>query len=182
MSGMSFLKTALGVAGNFVPALKVINQYLPESKRLPDDASAAHVAEIYDEMPPDVQLKLDNKLEHELGLKKEDTSQLRILAEADMAGSSTRPRIAVNMSNVLIFEILAFTVYLFYVVFKEGTAGLDSLSALWVVFGILTATPVSIIMTYFNARTKEKRTRYAVAHGQSANLVSGIFSLFNKGK
>jgi hypothetical protein len=176
---MSFLKKALGVAGNFVPVLGVINKFLP-GEELAANATPDQVAAAYDRLPPDVQGQIDNELEHELGMKIEDTSQLRILAEADMAGSSTRPLIALRMSWVLIFEIVLFTIYLFYVVYKEGTGGLESLSELWMVFGILTATPVSVIMTYFNARTKEKRTRYAVAHGQSANLVSGIMGLFKK--
>ena len=92
MSGMSFLKTALGVPGNFVPVLGVINKFLPGDELAPN-ATPDQVAAAYEQLPPAVQGQIDRELEQELGIKKEETSQLRILAEADMAGSSTRPLI-----------------------------------------------------------------------------------------
>jgi hypothetical protein len=180
MSGKSLLKKVLGVAGNFIPALNVINQFLPSDKQLPEDAEEDAIAYRYDRLPVTQQAKVDKEIEQELGMEKEHTSQLEILAKADGPGSSTRPKGVMMMMWLLIVETLLFTAYLFFVVIREGTEGLDSLQGLWVVFGIFTGTPATVILTYYNARTKEKRTRYAVAHGQSANLVSGIMGLFKK--
>lgn len=176
MSGMSFIKKALGFAGNFVPALNVINKFLPDNNQLLDNTSAASIANAYDALPAETQLKIDKELEHELGMKKEETNQLEILAKVDMTGNSARPEGMLKMMNLLIVETMLFTLFLFVVLFKEGVAGLEGLAPLWIVFGIFTGTPATVILTYYNARTKEKRTRYAVAHGQSASLsgFSGI--------
>jgi len=76
---------------------------------------------------------------------------------------------------ILIFETLAFTVFLFWTLSLEGTGGLDTLGTLWTVFGILTATPAAVIMKYFGARTVEKQSRLAVAQGFP--LVSGVAGL-----
>lgn len=179
----SILKGLLPIAGMVNPAigtaLGIVNKFLPVA--LPENATAEQVSNAYDTLSPDQQAAADNRLELELGLKQEDTKQLQALAEVDMAGASTRPKIASDMSKLLIAEILLFTVFIFWVLIQEGTEGLAGLTELWMVFGILTATPVGVVMTYFNARSKEKRTRYAVAHGQSANLVGSIMGLFKRG-
>ncbi len=150
--------------------LAAVNAVLPNDQQLSDDATGQQAIDAYVAMPLDKRALIDNRLAHDLGMEQESTKQIEALAIADAAGSSTRPEVARQMSTLLVFETLAFTVFLFWVLARDGAAGLAELGPLWIVFGTLTSVPATVIMTYFNARGKEKRTRYAVAHGQSANL------------
>ncbi len=167
-----------GVGAAVAVATNLINQFKGRDEQLPAGATRPEVEAAYDTLPEAAKAEVDGQLAHELGMEQQHTAQLQALAEADAAGpgASTRPKIAHQMAWLLTIITLLFTAFLFVVLSTDGVAGLDKLSALWPVFGVLTATPVTVVVTYFNARGKEKRTRYAVAHGQPAAL-SGIAAL-----
>lgn len=167
-----------GIGAAIKVATTLINQFKRNDEQLPATATQSEVEAAYEDLPEPAKAVVEAEMQHQLGMEQQHTAQLQALAIADAAGpgASTRPAIAASMSWLLIIETLLFTAFLFMVLITDGVAGLDKLSGLWVVFGVLTGTPVTVILTYFNARKTEKRTRYAVAHGQSANL-SGFASL-----
>lgn len=175
------LKVAGTVAGTVNPALGTVigavNAVLPPRKRMPESATGDEVAAVVDALPPDQIKQIELQVQRELGLEEQYTEQWRILNDADASGSSTRPEIARQMAHTLVFEILAFTVFVFYLLAQGGTDALTGLSTLWTVFGTLTGVPAAVILRYFNVRTQEKRTRYAVAHNQPADLTGAIGSI-----
>lgn len=179
MSKKSILKSILSVAGNFIPAVKIINSLIPSGQpKLPADASKVAITRAYNALPPEAQAQADDQLELQLGLEKEKTSQIRVLAEADMAGASTRPEIAKLMAWVVALETAAFTLFFFWVLVQEGVDGIKSLGELWMIFGVLTGIPSVILRTYFVARKEEKQHRYAHAYGANpiASGISGLIS------
>ncbi len=97
------------------------------------------------------------------------------LAQADAAGSSTRPKIAENMSRLLIFETVALTLAVIAAIFLKPTA-LNDLSSAWPIIGSVFAAPVTIVYQYFGKRTTEKTARYNMAIGQSTVKPAGMIS------
>ncbi len=176
IAGAPGIGTVIGMA------TMAVNAFKGKDEQVPENASQAEVEQAFESLPAAEKAAVVAKLENQLGMEKEHTSQMEILAKADGVGSSTRPAIAMMMAWVMVLEITAFTGFMFYVISVEGVAGLKALGEVWVVFGVLTGTPVAILLNYFNIRTKEKRTRYAVAHGQSANLsgIGALISAFKK--
>lgn len=170
MNLKSILKGVATVAGTLHPgvgaAIGIVNQFLPAAQKLPDTATGGQVTQAYETLPADKKAAVDAQLAHELGMEQEHTAQIQALAEADMSGASTRPHIAlVSCWTVTVISIA----YL-------GLLMLDKALPDWSVVAAIVAPFILWVNTYMNARSKEKRTRYAVTHGQSANL-SGLTSI-----
>jgi len=175
----NILSKVATIAGTINPlvgtGISIVNGFLPKEKQLPIEATGADVIAAHSTLAPEQQAIADDSMyQYKLDMEQEYTKQWEVMNVSDASGASTRPQIALQMSRVLIFEILAFTVYMFVILSLEGVAGLAGLEALWVVFGILTATPATLILGYFNSRSNEKKTRYAIAGGQQP--ITGVLT------
>jgi hypothetical protein len=148
------LKAAGSIALDvFAPGSRqLINAVLPADKQLPETAIAADAQSAIDALPPDQRAAVLSK-EIDLEIQQDQGWTQRYIAMTQADGQSTRPRIALMMSQTLAFEILAFTVWAFWYPTEMGNP------ALWTVFATLTGVPASLLAKYFGELRKEQRNR-----------------------
>lgn len=160
----SILRGAASVAGTLNPAvgaaIGLVNQFLPSDKKLPLEATGAEVEDaMVANLTPDQRASLYER-NVDLVIAQEEGWTARYEAMCRSDGQSTRAWIAKQMARVLVFEILAFTVWAFW--YPDQLAN----PVLWTVFGTLTGVPGTILLNYFGNLRKEQ--------GQRASAVSGI--------
>lgn len=174
---LKVLKPAASIAASLIPggaaAVELINAILPDGERLPPTATGEQVAEKFESLPPDIQSDmLEQEIKLEIALDEGRTDRYKAMCESDHSGHSTRPKIALRMSTVLCFEILAFTVWCF--VYPKQMVN----PVIWTVFGTLTGVPASVLMKYFGDLKREHKQRSNVSIGvasQATNLIGKLF-------
>lgn len=166
------LRGAAAVAGTVNPAvgaaIGLVNQFLPPEKKLPESATGADIEDAMLTLPPEHRVSL---MEREIDLKiaQEEGWSRRYEAMCRADGQSTRPWIAKQMTKVLSFEILAFTLWVF--LHPEQATN----PALWTVFGTLTAVPATVLINYFGNLRREHGARQASISGvQPLQGVAGL--------
>ena len=167
------LSGAAAIAGTLHPgigaAIGLVNKFLPEDKKLPETATGDDVKSAMEDLPPEQKASL---MEQEIDLEKirldKQASVYIALSKAD--GQETRAKIVMKMANVLVFEILAFTVMFFW------NPAILSNESVWIVFGVLTATPATVLMNYFGNLRKEHAQRQITA-GADSKGISGLGAL-----
>lgn len=171
------------LVGGFVPyvgpAVKAINSFMPDDKKLPDDASKDEIKDAVDSLLPEQKAALmEKKVELEIVKEKEWSKVVDSLAKADATGSSTRPDIAMVMAWLIVFIDGIFSLCLAWAVYKESI----DISEAWPMALALTTLPAVLLKAYFGMRTEEKKARYAQAAGQPhiSGVIGAIGSLFKR--
>jgi hypothetical protein len=171
-AGSSVLRSVVPGAG---AVIDLVNAFLPEDKKLPEDATGTQAHDAIQSLPPDQRSQV---LMKELDVEVEEirgwTEVVKALSEADQAGASTRPQIAKAMSTVLVFMLLSFTVAWVYSVVATNVAVLRQISSSWEIFVVVLGYPMWVIKRYFGARETDKKVRAAAALGQPPDL-GGVF-------
>ncbi len=180
------LSAGAAVIKNAVPGggliLDVISNFLPESKKLDKNVTGEQAMAAISTLPPDQQLSL---LEKELDVEIAEInnwSQIQgSLASADMAGASTRPKIAIMMARIVSFAVIVFVAIWSVAILNDQQEMVNKLSDSWPLMLAILATPTALLRAYFGMRTKEKRTRYQAAIGQSqTNVFAEIIKAIRK--
>jgi len=143
--------------------IAAVNLFLDKDKQVPIHATGQNAIDAFQSLPPEKQVQVNKQLQIELGFEQEHTKQIEAAYEHDNSGSSTRPKIAMISCYVCAITAIAFLGLLFL-----GKSVPD-----WTVIAAVLSPFILWVNTYINARTKDKRTRYAVAAGQPASL-SGL--------
>lgn len=174
----NILAATATVAGTLNPALGAVigavNAVLPNDKKLPMSATGGQVIDVIETLPQEQRVSL---LEREIDLQiaQEEGWSMRFEAMARADGQSTRPRIALMLAQVLVFEICAFTVWAFVYPAQMGEP------ALWYAFGTLTGVPATVLVNYFGTLRKEQRARAAAVSGvQQIDGLAGLIQSFKK--
>jgi len=162
--------------------LDLINEFLPDDKKLPPHATGEQALQAIEALPPDQRSRLlEKELDVEIAEINSWTSIMDTLAKADMAGSSTRPWIAKLMA-VEVFLVGTGLAGAFLAVLLNGdTATLDKLNDSWATILAVLGTPTALLRAYFGMREREKKARYALAAGrdpQAGGLVGLLQGLF----
>lgn len=146
----------------------LVNTFLPDDEKLSVNATGGDVQNKIDKLPIEQRTSL---LEREIDLRiaQEEGWTARFVAMAQADQQSTRPRIALAMSRVLVFEICAFTVWAFVYPAQMGDPGL------WTAFGTLTGVPAGVLLSYFGTLRKEQQARTMAVSG--IQPVTGIAGL-----
>lgn len=170
------IKGAAAIAGTVNPAvglaIGVVNEFLPEKDKLPETATGSQVGDALDGLPVDVRATLMER-DIDLRIAQEEGWTTRYEAMCRGDGQTTRPKIALMLTKVLIFEILAFTVWCFFYPDMIGDAGV------WAAFGTLTGVPAGAILSYFGNLRKEQSARVAGLSGHSPlGAIGGIVKAF----
>jgi hypothetical protein len=170
------LKGAAALAGTVHPgvaaAIGLVNEFLPEDKQLPETATGKDVDDAIEGLPPEAQRAIREK-EIDLEIAREEgwTERYKAMTQAD--GQETRAHIVLQLTRVLCFEILAFTVL---IIWRPEVLESD---ALCVVFGVLTATPATVIMNYFgNLRREHSQRQEAMGVAKKAGGLMKVLSAF----
>ena len=171
-------------------------QYIEEKTGIsldnPDKLSGDDMAEIAKlETNPEAAIKLKElSLEFlkETDRHKEATDQnwedrLKILSDVDMAGASTRPAIAKDMSRIVGFVAIGFSSALFIAISKGDSETIKQLSNGWPLMLAILGTPTALLRAYFAMRTKEKEARYNISASlpSKPTLVDSVLNSFRKG-
>lgn len=145
----------------------VVNSFLPDDRKLPEDTTGEQVRQAVKTLPPDRRAELlSKKVDVELAQINSWTQIQATLAEADRAGASTRPFIAKMMAWCVVYAIVIF-ISMWGVMLWAGDADkLKALADAWPLMLAVLGTPTALLRSYFGARTREKKSRYAAAVGQ----------------
>lgn len=172
MKVKEILKAAGGIALDvFAPrARELVNSILPESKKLPPEATGADAEHALQWADPDQRAQLmERRLELQVAQEEGWTARYQAMCQAD--GQSSRAHIAKLMAWVLAFEILLFTAWAF--VYPENMTS----PALWTVFATLTGVPAGLLGKYFGELRREQRNRQeAMGAPAAVGVVRGLIS------
>jgi hypothetical protein len=176
-------KVGGGIIRNAIPGggmmLDVVNEFLPEDKKLPAGATGAEAANAISALPPEQrQIVLAKQLDVEIEEVRSWASIQESLAKADASGSSTRPRIAMMMAWIVVALTVAFMAVWSKAVITGDGKTLTVLSSSWELMLTVLGTPAALLRAYFGMRTAEKKARYQAASGQP--IVDGLLSLFKR--
>lgn len=161
------------VAGTVNPAvgaaIGLVNQFLPADKQLPESATGSDVEDaMVANLTPEQRGSLYER-QIDLSIAQEEGWTARYQAMCRSDGQETRAWIARQMARVLVFEILAFTLWAFF--YPEQLTN----PVLWTVFGTLTGVPGTILLNYFGNLRKEQGHRAAAISGvQPAGMLAGV--------
>lgn len=173
------LKAGAGLVGTMYPplgaAIGLVNQFLPEGEKLPETATGTQVEDKVASLPPSIQgTIMEKQVELEIAREEGWTERYKAMCGAD--GQETRAAIVRSVTRVLCFEILAFTVYLFW--YPEAMNSQE----LWIIFGTLTGVPSTVLLNYFGNLRREQTNRQVSISGKTpAGAIAGLISAF-KGK
>jgi hypothetical protein len=180
-------KVGSGIVRNIFPAagavIDIVNECLPEDKKLDQNATGLQVEEAINTLPADQKVAIMSKrLDVEIEEIRGWSSVVHSLSEADASGSSTRPWIAKLMGVVVALTIIVFMLTWTIAIVGDKKEMVKAISDGWPMVATLLGFPMILLRAYFGLRTEEKKARYANATGN--NHVSGVIgtikSLFNK--
>ena len=174
----------LGVASALIPGgpiiLGAINAMLPEDKKLPPTATGSDMHQAVNNLPPNAKASLmEKELDVEIAEIVAWEGIQESMSKADVAGASTRPRIAVMMAQVVVFVILVFISVWAIAIFHKDLETLKIINDSWATILAVIATPTALLRAYFGMRTKEKQSRYSAMSGQDVGGgLAGLIKAF----
>ena len=187
------LKSILTKAGsvilkNVVPGagivLDVVNEFLPEDKKLDLDAATGQDAiTAINSLPPDVQSNIyEKEFDVEIEEIKGFTERFKAAADADKSGNTTRPQIALMFAKTICFAIILFVSIWAYAIASNLKEVIKNLSDSWVLMATVLSVPSTVLLAYFGYRTKEKQARYQLAGDQpiATGLIGNIINAIKK--
>lgn len=161
---LSALKPFASIAAPFIPGgsaiVSAVNAFLPDSKKLPENAKGEEILSAIDQLPEDKKAQL---LEKQINLEvvREENWTERYVAMVKADSQSTRPKIALIMAWLVVIESIVFISFLSYSVYTSGISSLNQ-PYLWTVFGVLTGIPSGILGKYFGELRREQANRLGI--------------------
>lgn len=174
-----FKRVGGAVLSSVVPGygavVSVVNEFLPDGKKISGTSTGTEIEKAIESLPPDKQAELLSKqIDVEIVEIKEHSNVMAILADADKAGASTRPKAA--MIAIWFFAIFGglFALVVCWAIIWAKPETLKNLKDLWPLVLSILGPPIGLLERYFGKRTKEKQARYAGAFGSP--LQGGVLS------
>lgn len=173
------LITTLVPGGNAI--ISGINAFLPDDKKLPDNATGTQAQNAINQMTPEVQAQILSK-QHDVTIEeiRGFTDRFKTMADVDKSGNTTRPFIALLMAWIVAFTVVVVISMYAYAIANGESEMILSINESWPMLTAIIATPTALLRAYFAMRTKEKQQKYEAATGVSA-APSIISALLNKG-
>lgn len=164
-AGSVALRTVFPPAG---VVIDMVNDFLPDDKKLPADATGNQVKTAMDALPPDKRAEiLSKEMDVEIEEIQSWTQIVQALAEVDKSGASTRPESAKMMAQILAFQLILCTSVWAIAVLWDKTEMVTRLANSWELILAFMGYPMWVIKRYFGARETDKKTRASVAMGQA---------------
>ena len=161
----------------------VINEFMPEDKKLPKDATGEQARTAIESLPPEQAAQIFSKeLDVEIAEIQEFTKVMTVLADADKTGASTRPEIALMMAKTTCFAVITSVSIWAYSVIMNQISMMGFLKDSWPLLLSILGVPAALLRAYFGMRSKEKKARYDMAaHVEpQGNALSQIIRMFKK--
>ena len=179
-------KVGSTIIRNVVPGgsliVDVVNGFLPKEKQLPKDATGDQIDQAVKGLTPEQQSQIYMKeIDVELAEISSWTQVQGSLAEADKAGASTRPKIALMMAYIVGFVVLTFSSMWIVAIFRDQIEMIKKLADSWPLMLTIIATPTALLRAYFGMRSKDKRERYKAAVGQApSNFLTDVIKTIRR--
>ena len=169
--GGAVVKTMVPGGGLLVD---VVNEFLPDDKKLPSDATGSDMQAAVDSLPPDQRAQL---LGREFDVQVEQHRSLQAMLRAEQASThTTRPRIA-----MLSFHLVAFVSIVAILLWACAIAAGDesmvtAVTEGWPFVAALVGPFVTLLWAYFGVLKQEQRNRLNAANGSTSGVLSSIIS------
>ena len=176
-----------GIISSVVPGggllMDVVNELLPDDKKLPKDATGDQVNNAIKSLPPEQQATLmEKEFDVEMTQIKESNSTVRAMLDADAKNPhSTRPYIAKGSFLVIAFTVTAVISIWSYAVVKGNTDMIKAVMDGWTFILAVIGPLVTLLWAYFGVLKVEHKNKLDAAGGTSgpsgvAGLLSSLIS------
>lgn len=157
-----------------------INAFLPDDKKLPENATGTQVQDAVSSLPPAQQAEILSK-EYEVEIAKTEAwADIQgHLSKADQAGASTRPQISMMMAWLVVLQVFTVCALMMASVAMVNNEILGTIKEFWPMLLASMGIPAKLLHSYFGMRTEEKKHRVQAATGV-APIAGIIASIFNR--
>lgn len=152
----------------------VVNEFLPDDKKLPADATGSDMQAAVDSLPPDQRAQL---LGREFDVQIEQHHSLQAMLQAEQASThTTRPRIALGAFHLVAFvSIVAISLWAYAVAIKDEEL-VAAVTDGWPFVAAVVGPFVTLLWAYFGVLKQEQRNRMNAANGSTSGVMSSIIS------
>lgn len=169
--GGAVVKTMVPGGGLIVD---VVNEFLPDDKKLPADATGSDMQAAVDSLPPDQRAQL---LGREFDVQIEQHHSLQAMLQAEQSSThTTRPRIALGAFHLVAFvSIVAISLWGYAI----GAGDEEMVTAVtdgWPFVAAVVGPFVTLLWAYFGVLKQEQRNRLNAANGSTSGTLSSIIS------
>jgi len=181
--GGSVIKSVVPGLGIATEIVGVINSFLPSDKKLSDNATGTDAQKAIALLPLDKQAELmEKKYDVEITEIQEWSNVIESLGEVDKTGHTTRPAIAMRMSQLIAFGVVITLSPIAYAIVVGDPKMILSISQIWPVIATVIGIPAGIVNSYFGKRSKEKAQKYEAVSSvpQVGGAISQIANIFKK--
>lgn len=180
-------KVGLGLLRDAIPGggliLQAVNEWLPDDKKLPADATGEQVRSAVESMPPEYQAGIINKeFDVEETQIKESNETLRVMLQADATSThTTRPYVAKHAFHVVaLVAVVAISLWGYGITTKQADL-VKAVTDGWPFVAAVIAPFVILLRSYFGVLKQEHRQRLDAAGGNpTPSGLGGIISAFTK--
>ena len=154
--------------------IDVVNEFLPDDKKLPADATGLAMQAAVDKLPPDQRAQLMGR---EFDVQIEEHHTLQAMLQAEQGSThTTRPRIALGSFQLVAFVTVVVVSLWAYAVAIENEKLVAAVVDGWPFVAAVIAPFVTLLWAYFGVLKNEQRNRLNAANGSTAGTLSGIIS------
>ena len=148
-------------------AISVVNQFLPEEDKVPQNATPEEVNAKIATLPPDQQASIyEKEIDLKLAEVKSEVDRYEIMTRAD--SQSTRPKIALLMAYAVCWLIVLYTGIIIYAIHTK-----TDMSTWWPLFGVIIAVPAEVLRNYFGNLRKEQGNRLGIPQKSIWETIKG---------
>ena len=182
--GGAIIKDVIPGGGIASLVIDTVNAFLPDDKKLPENATSEQALSAIERLPADQQAAvLSKQFEVEIAEINGWSQVVESLAKADATGSSTRPEIAKMMAYVVCFAVIVAISAWAIAVLTSKDSLLQNINGSWALVVTIIGTPTALLRAYFGLRTDEKKSRYSAASGgtvQQGGILAGLAALIKR--
>lgn len=154
--------------------IDVVNEFLPDDKKLPADATGSDMQAAVDKLPPDQRAQLMGR---EFDVQIEEHHTLQAMLQAEQGSThTTRPRIALGSFQLVAFVTVVVVSLWAYAVAIENEKLVAAVVDGWPFVAAVIAPFVTLLWAYFGVLKNEQRNRLNAANGSTAGPLGGIIS------
>lgn len=174
--GTSIIRNVVPGGGMIVD---VVNDLLPDDKKLPQDATGSQITDAINSLPPDQRARvMEKELDVDIEYIQQTYTTNRAMLEAESKSQhTTRPYIAKGSFHVTSFTILAAVGMWSYGVASGNDDMVKTVMDGWPFILSVIGPLVSLLWAYFGILKKESKDRLDAATGNNAPRgVAGLIS------
>lgn len=168
--GSAAVKTMVPGGGVIID---VVNEFLPDDKKLPSNATGEQLQGAVDSLPPEQRAQLMER-EFDVEIERYETLQKMIAADAT-AKHTTRPYIAKHSFHLLAIVTLVISGLFAWGVYEKDDTLVKAVTDGWPFVLSLVAPFVTLLHAYFGILRKERESKLAAMNGKDSQ--SGLVKL-----